>query len=84
MTETGLYFSRDELLEIPKQKLQNIADYLGITISRQETKSTLIEKIMEKQKELIPDLFGPPGSEEKKYSVRIQRIMDAKARGEQI
>lgn len=78
---SGVYFTKDELEDLTVQNLRNVLNYLGVAFEPKTTKPKLILLLLEKQVELQPQ-FGDPSSEPPKYSVRIQRIMDAKAKGE--
>lgn len=80
---SGVYFTKDELLEIDVEHLRNILDYLGVTYEKKNTKSKLIQMIMDAQVEAQP-FFNDAPTETPKYSVRIKRIMDAKEKGQLI
>jgi len=78
---SGVYFTKDELEALTVQNLRNILTYLEVPFEPKNTKPKLIQLILEKQVELQPQ-FGEISPEPPKYSVRVQRIMDAKAKGE--
>jgi hypothetical protein len=65
------------------RKLCNILDYLGVPYESKNSRERLILLIMEKQVEMQPYL-GDPVPETPKYSVRVRRIMEAKAKGEML
>lgn len=68
--------------------LLRLATYLGVQYTETTEKSEIIDKIMAelgKRSSAYRDFAGGEGvaiTPPPKYSVRVQRIMDAKARGE--
>ena len=78
----GVFFTREELEQIDKiSKLHNILDFLDVVYDKRNSRAKLIQLILIKQVEMQPYL-GDPVPEPPRYSVRIRRIMEAKARGE--
>jgi len=80
-------FNREELEKMMPAGLMRLASYLGVEATDKTLKGKIIDKIMAEldrrsqayrnygiSSEVIPDV--------PKYSVRVQRIMDAKAKGE--
>ena len=80
-------FNREELEKMLPAGLLRLASYLGIEATEKTPKGKIIDKIMAElnrrsqayrnygiSSEAIPDV--------PKYSVRVQRILDAKAKGE--
>jgi hypothetical protein len=78
----GVYFTEEELSKLTVDNLLNVLDYLGVEVGKSTSKAKLILLVLEHQKKVQPYLSGDLAPENPKYSVRVQRIMDAKARGE--
>lgn len=77
------YFSAEELKKIDMEHLQDVADYLDIQYPSNITKSKLIRMILGVQ--YASNDVSSSGSNElpiPKYSVRVQRIIDLKEKGE--
>ena len=80
-------FNRDELEKMMPAGLFRLASYLGIEASEKTPKGKIIDKIMAELDRRGRDYRNYGISSEAipevpKYSVRVQRIMDAKAKGE--
>lgn len=82
-------FNRSELDKMMLSGLLRLATYLGVQYTETMEKSEIIDKIMaelDKRSSAYRDFAGGEGvaiTQPVRYSVRVQRIMDAKkARGE--
>ena len=81
-------FERVELEKMQLKGLLRLADYLGIRYNQSTEKSKIIDSIMaelNKRGNVYRD-FGidsiQPVPDVPRYSVRVQRILDQKAKGE--
>ncbi len=81
-------FNRSELDKMMISGLLRLASYLRIESTEETPKDEIIDKIMEeldKRSQMYRDYAGGDGiaiTPPVRYSVRVQRIMDAKAKGE--
>ena len=80
-------FNRDELEKMMPAGLLRLASYLGIEATEKTPKGKIIDRIMAElnrrsQAYRNYGIDSAPEPTAPKYSVRVQRIMDAKAKGE--
>lgn len=75
----GVLFQKSELEELRLDHLQNVAKYLEIEFTSKTSKAKLIQLILAHQEKASPSASV---SETPRYSVRVQRIMEMKSKGQ--